>query len=285
MDVTQTHQHIQKLIESNKPFLVGRPGGTESVGLHFFLKHRIHSLHKNPPAYPDSYQRLVRVGPGVTHKSNSDLDYFHIKYLEATLGTNVIGFGLFAPGALRIVDMLRKTGVSTTPIERLEPFVALSQSVPPWTKSLAGKRVLIIHPFAKSVESQFANRESINGVSEVMPECDLQVLRPPVTFAGEESDKPWRFHFEHLVADTQDREFDIAITGAGSYGLPIAHEIAKNGKQAIHLGGSLQLLFGIRGKRWEGVSPYSDYTDETWVRPSPSEIPHGSNSVEGGAYW
>ena len=285
MDVTQTHQHIQQLIDSSKPFLVGRPGGTESVGLHFFLKHRIHSLHKNPPAYPNSYRRLVKLGPGVTHNSSSDLDYFNMKYLEATLSANVIGFGQFAPGALRIVDMLRESGVKITAIERLEPFVAHSQSVAPWTESLAGRRVLIIHPFAESIESQFAKRESISGVSEIMPECDLQVLRAPVTFAGEESDKPWRFHFKQLVADTQALEFDIAVIGAGSYGLPIAHEIVKNGKQAIHLGGSLQLLFGIRGKRWEGASPYSDYMDDTWVRPSPSEIPQGSNKVEGGAYW
>jgi len=285
MDVEQTHQHLQQLIDSGKPFLVGRPGGTESVGLHFFLKHRIHSLHKKLPAYPDSYKRLVRIGPGVTHRSRSDLDYFHMKYLEATLGTNVIGFGLFAPGALRIVEMLQESGVKIAPIEQLEPFVALSHSVSPWTRGLAGKRVLVIHPFVESIQRQYANRESIAGVSEVMPGCDLQVLQPPVTFAGEKTDRPWRFHFEQLVADAQQREFDIAITGAGSYGLPIAHEISKNGKQAIHLGGSLQLLFGIRGKRWEGVSPYNDYMDETWVRPSPSEIPQGSNNVEGGAYW
>jgi hypothetical protein len=63
------------------------------------------------------------------------------------------------------------------------------------------------------------------------------------------------------------------------------------GKKAIHLGGSTQLLFGIKGKRWEdpnygfnGTS-YSSFFTQHWVRPSLEETPQDSNSIEDGCYW
>ena len=56
----------------------------------------------------------------------------------------------------------------------------------------------------------------------------------PVGFAGEQSDKPWKFHFEQLVADAEAPTFDIAIIGAGSCGPPMTDDIGKNGEQAIH---------------------------------------------------
>lgn len=60
--------------------------------------------------------------------------------------------------------------------------------------------------------------------------------------------------------------------------------------------GSLQLLFGIRGKRWEdpnygvqewGIAPgsYSKLSNEHWVRPGENEKPKNANAVEGACYW
>ena len=47
--------------------------------------------------------------------------------------------------------------------------------------------------------------------------------------------------------------FDVAIIGCGAYGMPLAAMLKQAGKQAIHLGGATQLLFGIKGKRWEEI--------------------------------
>ena len=54
-------------------------------------------------------------------------------------------------------------------------------------------------------------------------------------------------------------EFDVAIIGCGAYGFPLANEIKKMGKVAIHLAGATQLMFGIVGKRWEEEYIYSDF--------------------------
>ena len=85
----------------------------------------------------------------------------------------------------------------------------------------------------------------------------------------------WRLNFD----------FDVAIIGAGSYGLPLGRHIKRSGKQAIHRAGNTQLMFGIRGRRWEELSPYKALIDNSWVRPAESETPKGSDGVERGAYW
>ena len=55
---------------------------------------------------------------------------------------------------------------------------------------------------------------------------------------------------------------------------------------SFHLGGGNQLLFGIRGKRWDNsFSKYDWYGTKDWIRPMPEEIPQYNNLVEGGCYW
>jgi hypothetical protein len=48
-----------------------------------------------------------------------------------------------------------------------------------------------------------------------------------------------------------------------------------------------QILFGIKGRRWE--REYGDSTaklfNEHWVRPSPVETPDNKDRIERGCYW
>ena len=89
----------------------------------------------------------------------------------------------------------------------------------------------------------------------------------------------------------QDRisaqQFDVAIVGAGAYGLPLAAFAKSLGKHAIHLGGVTQVFFGIKGRRWE--TEYKDslgaIINEYWVRPLPEEKPEKAEMVEDGCYW
>lgn len=56
------------------------------------------------------------------------------------------------------------------------------------------------------------------------------------------------------------------------------------GKKAVHLGGATQILFGIKGKRWDENPAVSKFYNEYWVRPLPEESVR-KNNVEGGCYW
>jgi hypothetical protein len=89
-----------------------------------------------------------------------------------------------------------------------------------------------------------------------------------------------------MIEIMSNTKFDICLIGAGPYGMPLCAHAKALGKKGIVMGGSLQNLFGIRGKRWEKHVPevvtlYNDY----WVRVSDEETKKGSMSIEGGCYW
>ena len=52
------------------------------------------------------------------------------------------------------------------------------------------------------------------------------------------------------------------------------------------MGGALQLLFGIMGKRWEKHAIISGFRNEHWVYPLAEDVPENhQNYCEGGTYW
>ena len=157
----------------------------------------------------------------------------------------------------------------------------------PWSKALKGKKVLVIHPFAESIQSQYKRREKIFVNQEILPEFDLKTLKAVQTIGGEKDDRfsDWFDALQYMCEEAMKIDFDIALIGCGAYGFPLASYIKKHGKSAMHLGGDLQMLFGILGKRWEGREDVSRLRNEYWVYPSESEKPKGFSKVEGGCYW
>ena len=285
LTMAQTHEVIANAIVSGKPFFVGRPGGTESEGMRFFVEKRLASKNPTPPPYSKWFKEFVQRGPGVIHFSDSDLDIFCQHYLTATLEADILAYGRFAPGAVGIAKTVSETGTVVTDFAHLEALLAVTKNISPWTIALKGKKVLVVHPFEKSIREQFARRLEVTNVSAILPDFNLDTLVPPVTFAGETSNAPWHQNFSDLTQRVIARDFDIAIIGAGGYGLPLARAIKQAGRQAIHLGGTTQLLFGIRGKRWDNRPDFSDFFDDSWVRPRPDETPRKKELVEGGIYW
>ena len=86
-------------------------------------------------------------------------------------------------------------------------------------------------------------------------------------------------------------EFDYAFLGCGCYGLPLSNFIHKKmDKSVFYIGATIQLLFGIIGKRWVDrlKNPkywMNKYYNDKWINPDKSEIPNNFKNVEGGCYW
>jgi hypothetical protein len=79
--------------------------------------------------------------------------------------------------------------------------------------------------------------------------------------------------------------FDCAIVGAGAWSLPLVAHAKLLGKWAIHLGGSTQILFGIKGGRWDTMPQISAFYNDAWTRPSAVETPSEIKKIENGCYW
>ncbi|MGN0347549.1 MAG: hypothetical protein ACI4DU_09725 [Lachnospiraceae bacterium] len=166
---------------------------------------------------------------------------------------------------------------------------------PSWTRALAGKKVLVVTSFPESVKHQYARRELLFPGSDILPEFELSTYQALMT-VGDMRDERFATWFEAL--DYMKREilamdFDIALLGCGAYGFPLAAEMKKAGKQAVHMGGVLQILFGIMGKRWDGTRTGKDihirediakYYNENWIYPL-EEKPKEAGKVEYGPYW
>ncbi len=80
-------------------------------------------------------------------------------------------------------------------------------------------------------------------------------------------------------------DYEVAIIGAGAYGLPLAAHARDTGHVAIQMSGATQLLFGIKGRRWDTHPQISKLYNPAWVRPAPAEQPANKQAVEGGSYW
>ena len=282
----ETHHLIGDAVRADTRFMVGRPGGTEGRLVAEFFQKR---WGAGEPWPERKYSRwIVKRAPdwsGIVGDGAEDFDVFAAIYARAILSSDALFISEVAPSIFPWARILHKTGCPLGNLSDLNPYRALKRGVVPWTQNLAGKKVLIVHPFEESIRTQFAKRESVSGVREILPDFNLDVVKPPVTFAKENQSANWLEQFQAVSKEVSTRDFDVMIVGAGGYGLPLA-ELAKNlGSVGIHLGGELQTLFGIRGKRFEEISSIASHIDKTWISPSASETPTHATVVEGGSYW
>lgn len=174
---------------------------------------------------------------------------------------------------------LRATRV---PLVDLEPYVHEA----PWSRVLRGRTVLVVHPFADQIRRQFERRTLLFPHRDVLPPFDLRTVPAVVSNAG--ARPPYADWFAALDAMTETiakEQFDVAIIGAGAYGFPLAAAVKRMGRQAVHLGGALQILFGIRGKRWDDSAFFQGLFNDAWVYPDSESRPPRWKDVEGGCYW
>lgn len=82
-------------------------------------------------------------------------------------------------------------------------------------------------------------------------------------------------------------DFDVALIAGGGLGIPIASAIKTMGRCAIALGGALQVLFGVRGKRWREDNEWKqNYFTDAWIDTPQNLVPRMlPGTADGGAYW
>lgn len=177
----------------------------------------------------------------------------------------------------------------------LEPWYAPS----PWTRALEGKQVVVIHPFAELIKSQYENkRKRLFENEQMLPLFQLRTVEAVQSIGGDNKMgfSSWYDALAWMESEIDKEPYDIALIGCGAYGFPLAAHVKRQGKKAVHMGGALQLLFGIKGNRWEdsmyGVREwglpegfYTEMFNDCWVKPGDSFKPANASRVEGACYW
>lgn len=174
----------------------------------------------------------------------------------------------------------------------LEPYWAND----PWTKALKGKKVVVVHPFAELIEKQYKEKRTLLFKNHnVLPEFELRTVKAVQSLGGDcDEFKNWFEALDWMKKELDRESYDVALIGCGAYGMPLAAYSKQTGHKAVHLAGALQLLFGIRGKRWDNPNygkrvlkekSYCDFFNSHWVYPDESCKPKSYKNVEEGCYW
>lgn len=278
IETQKAHQLIYQAIKKNEPFMAGRFGSIELlVSLEEYLgiigneEYKMKALENNAGFFPSNKDQ---------HKKFSDI------MLESMKKCDLQGIWYLLYEDYTIKKILPSV---TNIIEAryLEPWFYKEN---PWTAALENKKVLVIHPFENTIKSQYKKRKYIFPNNEkYLPKFELKTLRAIQSAAGTRDTrfKTWFEALNYMYEEALKIDFDVAIIGCGAYGYPLAAKLKCAGKQAIHLGGVVQAMFGIKGRRWiEDVNPIvRNMYNEYWVYPSEDETPKSANSVEGGCYW
>jgi len=274
--------YLSEQFKNNKPFAVGKIGNCELMCIYNYYMYKqnkqpvqwiptvIDEIYNNAGVFPQTEEARLEFIKEIT----DSLPYFD----------SLAWWSMFNMPFEASYIKSYSPNCELIDLQSIEPFYSGS----PWTEYLENKNVLVISPFVNSIRKQYEKKHLIWKDPRILPTFkNLYTLKhshsPGI-------DKPSEFnnwldmirHYKSLM-DTID--YDVMLVGAGASSLPLVAHAKKNGKKAIHLGGPLQLLFGIKGGRWNNGEIGKHFYNEHWVNPSIEETPVKYKNIEGGCYW
>ena len=151
-----------------------------------------------------------------------------------------------------------------------------------WLEFFRNKKLLFITSFPETMKKQYnsGNVFKMFGIDPFL--MNIQFCKSPISFCSNTPNSNILESFDYLKNEVNEKNFDIAIIGCGGYSMLIGNYIFNEmNKSAIVVGGTIQLMFGIKGKRWNKYNMYNEY----WCNVLTNEIPNNKTRVEGGCYF
>lgn len=261
-DQKTIYEAIDLALCSGEPLFIGRNGSTE-LGQMLGI--------------PQVPQHLLNAGLW------PNADGFAEAAAEATRSADILATGWYAPLAAQEAIFLQNTQSLKVDLRSLEPYYAPEHLQ--WSRLLADQRVAVVSPFAASIEKQIRRPIWPNGL--LPPSIDLVTIKtgfPPQISPNSWPPKvrSWKEAVDLIVRQVEEAKVRIVLLGCGALGMLAAHRLRQSGHICIVLGGALQILFGIKGRRWLS-EPVAANFNEHWIFPS--ERPVGASLIEGACYW
>ncbi len=294
-DNDRIRDYISTKLENNSNFIIPRVAGIEN---NFAVFKEIYSnCAAKDKKYVDSYfvnvSKTMKNNAGIMVSNINSVELYSKLYLNAFENCEFYcGWemnGTCYPHIKDSHDYIKRRFESKKMVWAYALDVFHYVRTNPWTQALRGKRLLIISPFEESIHEQLPKREKLYGGVDLFPDCTFITLKPPMTQGSENSRE---FHEElsefYIKLDRLKELYDVALLSCGGYGNIISNHIfTEHKKSAIYMGGTLQMAFGILGKRWLKERPdiVRLYMNEHWTHSKDTEKPKGFENIEGGCYW
>lgn len=301
IDRQSANDKIFDLLSGEEPCMIARFGTTELIAINNYLCITSNESYYRKiwnyisdkthlPWWDERHFKFMDVFSGIFPPTQETAEEFSKRYLADTPEIDLLGSFQYYEKFMPL-----RSDVKYVHLECLYPFFVEK----PWTRALKGKKVLVVHPFEETIQEQYKLRNKLFENPDLLPEFELITYKAIQSAAGIEV--PYKDWFEALKL-MQDQiseiDFDICILGCGAYGLPLAAHIKRMGKKAFHMGGGVQLLFGIKGKRWDTpsygheygipelfVEPYCNLYNQYWIKPLKINTPAKASNIDGATYW
>ena len=267
---------IQAALYNDEGALIGRNGTIELEQMTGFRQDKLIILRNNAGIFPYTSFHLWKN-----------------QCIDATKEADILATGWYEP--LKYAEQIAlkewKSNAIQVPLRSLEPYYVSQEEQ--WIRYFSGHSVSVVTCFTKTAMKQVDNLKNIWGPVINWP-SDIswnwvQTGHPPSVAEGVNE---WPSNINDsiqainwIVSEVIKQGSRFAIIGCGGIGMPVALKLKERGVICIVLGGAIQVLFGIKGRRWENHSVISKFWNEHWVSPSEAETPAGSSAIEGGCYW
>lgn len=276
-------QIIRTALESKKPLAIGKIGGTEGKALSYYANHFTRILRKK------KIQRM------------SQKLYLHSGVYPPDLATYKRFYAYWREKVLPCCDYLadwrpKESDRRLAKQCNFNPIWIKQDLLSPqngWLSTLNNYSIAVISPFVNSIQSQ------IPKLRDIWPQYSIDassiifhvIKAPHYAHLVPPTHTDWFQALDALSHQLKELEYDLLLVGAGAWGLPLAVEAKRQGKIGIHLGGQLQITFGITGARWgASVNERPEYMNQHWITPLESDKPQTLASAKQDflndcAYW
>ena len=294
---TNYGDHFINLLLNNKKYLLSRIGSVEINACHG--PHLLKFPSKTLIQTKNSIDQYCKKNAGFYYirptieKNNTELNeryiftIFQNKYLNCMFESDyILIYNFHMDGYERLYKTVSDKFSDKIFYEELDFYLILLE----YYTNILNKKVLIVSNFTQSMKKQ------LEKYKEIFPEYNINIknfvfYNSYQTILGNTPHDNWYETYKVMQQDISQLEFDYVFLGCGSYGLPLSNFIHKKmNKSVFYIGATIQLLFGIIGKRWMDrlKNPkywMNKYYNDKWIHPDKSEIPNNFKNVENGCYW
>ena len=307
------HVEIQKKIVNNintdDKFLIPRFGMGDCQNLSWLLC-RVNLDFKLFCEHPyfEKFKQFVDERSGIFYDNNEDLYNYLMKNLNSFKNATCIGMlaltymnhwkdkDAYILNYLKIEKVIDEHFITTGDVPYNKKYIINSDF--PWYRRniFHKKKILFISSHAPTMKKQWESGNVFKGHNDKnnkLPETEF-IFEEMVLNTGwkdKSKYKNWKEVFEIMKDRIKNINFDIAIVSAGGYANIICDYIYTDlNKSAVNRGGDTQLLFCIRGNRWDeraklnnGNNDLNRSFNEHWTyhKPQYEEL----LNVESSCYW
>jgi len=273
MQLIDGNNFIAHHVKNNIPCAVGKIGVVELKMIYSYFNKNYHLF--------DDIIKEATCNAGIYPYTDENFNKFMEIYIESLKSLNAMPIWnkILSNIEIQIHQQINAYNIRLIDIE---PYLHKN----PWSHQLKDKDVIVISPFADSIKIQYKQKDNI-WPNNILPCFNLKTIKYP---HANTIDINSRFKntlevIEWTKEQISNIKYDVVIVGAGAASIPLISYIKKHNKIGIHMGGPTQILFGIKGKRWDNIEQFKNFFNDYWIRPSSDEIPDNKNLIEDGCYW